>query len=219
VGKTHVTAAVARILRAQGRAVGVCKPVATGAVPGTGGLLSADTRVLAEAAGLAGELERVTPWSFAEPVAPAVAARLHGVALSIGEMARAARRWHRPDGVVLVEGVGGLLCPLTEAETVADLAAELAFPLIVVARRSLGTLSHTLLTLVAARSRGLKVAGVVVNETEPPHGLAAATNVAELNRRIGVPLLAVAPYQSPPVDGVVRALAEVDWWQLAASRP
>src|SRR5213082_821968 len=78
VGKTVVTAAVARCLRRQGRPVRVCKPVATGAEAVAGRWVSEDTRRLAEAAGLEGELERVTPWTFPVPAAPPVAARLAG---------------------------------------------------------------------------------------------------------------------------------------------
>jgi dethiobiotin synthetase len=207
-------AAVARILRRQGRCVGVCKPVATGAEHGAGGLLSEDTRILARAAGIDNALERVTPWSFPEPVAPPVAARLHGVTLSVEALAAAARRWQQPNGVVLVEGVGGLLCPLTEEKTVAELAAELSYPVVVVARRSLGTLNHTLLTLEAARVRGLSVAGVVVNECEPSRGVAAATNVEELARRIDVPVLAVVCYQAAADADPPLSLVAVDWYAL-----
>jgi dethiobiotin synthetase len=96
---------------------------------------------------------------------------------------------------------------------VADLAQALGLALLVVARRSLGTLNHTLLTLEAARHRLLKVAGVVVNETTLPVGLADQTNVAEL-QRLGVPVLAVVPYQPHDVPGEVPGLATVDWWSL-----
>jgi len=213
VGKTHVAAAVARLLRQQGRSVRVCKPVATGAERVEGRWRNADTVHLAWAAGNAQCLDDVTPWSFPEPVAPAVAARLHGQALTIPVLVEAVRSQARPDGVMLVEGVGGLLCPLTDRETVADLAAALDLPLVVVARRSLGTLNHTLLTLEAAARRGLQVAGLIVNETAPPSGLAEETNVAELGCRIAVPLLAVVPYQKDDIEAA--ALAEVDWWKLA----
>jgi dethiobiotin synthetase len=211
VGKTVVTAAVARLLRAQGLQVRVCKPVATGANLIGGRWLSDDTIRLAEAVGDP-DYEGVTGWSFSEPVAPPVAARLHGTALVLHELAEAVRR-RRESGVLLVEGVGGLLCPLTDRETVADLAAALGLPLVVVARRSLGTLNHTLLTLEVARGRGLHVAGVVVCETEPPRALADQTNVEELVRRITVPLLGVLPHQANPF-GVVPGLDGTDWWGL-----
>lgn len=155
-----------------------------------------DTLRLAEAAGINGDWERVTPWAYPDPVAPPVAAKRQGVELTIAGLAAAVRQRQCAEAALLVEGVGGLLCPLTERETVADLAVVLGLPpVVVVARRCLGTLNHTLMTLEVARARGLSVAGVVVSETDPPEGLAAATNVEELRRRIGVPLLAVVPHR------------------------
>jgi dethiobiotin synthetase len=215
VGKTVVTTAVARLLRQQGRAIQVCKPVATGAGWSNGRWVADDTVRLAEAAGLSDGWDVITPWSLPEPVAPPVAARLADVRLTLAALIGAVQRLDRRDSVVLVEGVGGLLCPLTEEHTVADLAAALGLPLVIVARRSLGTLNHTLLTLEAARYRGLKVAGVVVNETTPVRDLASQTNVAELEKRIDVPLLAVVPYQGESAVDASGALAGVDWWGLS----
>jgi dethiobiotin synthetase len=216
VGKTFVLAAVARLLRQQGRGVRVCKPVATGAAWLMGRWVSEDTLRLAEAAGLKAEAwPKITPWSFPEPAAPPVAARAQGKTLRIADLAEAVLRQAEPDTILLVEGVGGLLCPLTEQETVADLAALLGMPLIVVVRRSLGTLNHTLLTLEVARSRQLPVAGVVVNETTRPRGLAEESNVIELTRRIVVPVLAVMPYQKEAWRPNLEALAAAAWWQLA----
>jgi dethiobiotin synthetase len=215
VGKTLVTAAVTRLLRARGRDVVVCKPVATGARLVGGRWLADDTAALAAAAGLDGEWERVTPWAFPDPVAPPLAARRQGAALALAAIAAAVRVRARPGAALLVEGVGGLLCPLTDAATVADLARELALPLVVVARRSLGTLNHTLLTLEAARARGLTVTGMVVSETVPPAGLADETNVDEL-RRLGVPVLAVVPHRAGGDGDECPALAAVDWWRLCS---
>src|SRR5438132_1629769 len=82
-----------------------------------GRVLGEDTLILAEAAGDV-DLDGVTPWAFTLPAAPPVAARQAGVELRLGELAEAVRRRQPPEGVVLVEGVGGLLCPLTERETV-----------------------------------------------------------------------------------------------------
>lgn len=203
VGKTTVMAEVARELRRQGRPVRVSKPVATG-----GELVSADTRLLGEAADCS-DWPAITPWLFPEPAAPPVAARLEGVTLRLDAIAAAVRDQQRPASALLVEGVGGLLCPLTETETVADLAAALGMRLILVTRRSLGTLNHTLLTVEVARRRGLAIAGVVVNETEPVRSLAEQTNVEELRQRLDVPILAVVPHGK-----VAGALGEVDWWRL-----
>ena len=212
VGKTTVAAAVVRQLRRQGHAVCARKPVATGAAWVEGRWLAEDTVRLAEACGYADCLERITRWAFPEPVAPPVAARLHGETLRLEEIHRFVAAGVSKDELVVVEGVGGLLCPLTERETVADLAAALGLPLVVVARRGLGTLNHTLLTLEAAQARGLSVAGVVVNETAPVRDLADETNVEELRRRISVPILAVTPYQEEGNEGpVAAAIAEVDW--------
>ncbi len=218
VGKTFVTAAVASLLRRQGRPVAVCKPVATGALPWAGGWVSEDTRLLAEAVGRPNEVRQITPWAFPEPVAPPVAARQHGVTLRLDELAGAVRTRQQRDGVVLVEGVGGLLCPLTERETVADLAGVLRLPLVIVARRGLGTLNHTLLTLEAARSRQLPVAGIVVNDTEPDRGPAWATNVAELERRVDVPILAVIPYRPGRGWRAWGEVAATDWWRLCLQK-
>jgi dethiobiotin synthetase len=217
VGKTVVTAAVARWLRARGIRVGVCKPVATGAQRHGDTLVSDDTLTLARAAGVEPQLPRVTPWAFAEPAAPPVAAAREGVTLALEDLVASVRWWDTQADVVLVEGVGGLLCPLTDHETVADLAAAQRLPLIVVARTALGTLNHTLLTLEAAARRGLPVAGVVLNEADPPTGsLAEQTNPAELAHRINVPLRAVVRHRSLMPEAVLPELEDVNWWELSA---
>jgi dethiobiotin synthetase len=203
-GKTLITAAIARQWRREGRAFRVCKPVATGA--------SMDTRILGRAAG-DNDLEAITPLHFEAEVAPPVAARLAGRNLTLEDLIEAVRRREEREAV-LVEGVGGLLCPLTETETVADLAGRLGLPLVVVAKRSLGTLNHTLLTLEAARHRRLRVVGVVVNEVTPVSGVADETNVEELRRRIDVPILAVVPNLTAATEGEIPAISAVNWWSL-----
>ncbi len=213
VGKTFVTCAVARLLRSQGRDIAVCKPVATGARESKGHRRSDDTLALAESAGMLHELERVTPWAFPEPAAPPVAARLAGVELQLDALVKAVRDLARPGRMLLVEGVGGLLCPLTERETVADWAARLEMPLVLVTRRSLGTLNHTLLTLEVARQWRLPIVGIVVNETARPSSVAEETNVEELRKRIDVPILGVVPFL-PDEPRAPAEIREVDWWEL-----
>jgi dethiobiotin synthetase len=206
-GKTFVTAGIARLWRRERRPFRVCKPVATGAE----NAWSEDTRLLAEAAGDR-DLHAVTPYTFAIPAAPPVAARLAGITLCLEDLAAAVHRRAGEDNTVLVEGVGGLLCPLTERETVADLASILALPLIIVARRSLGTLNHTLLTVETAQRRGLRVAGVVVTATTPVMGVAEETAVEELRVRLRVPILADLPHQPEAILVELPTLESVDWW-------
>jgi dethiobiotin synthetase len=215
VGKTMVAAAIARQWRREGRLFHVCKPVATGAVLQHGRLVSDDTRALAEAAG-DGDWQAITPHVLEAAAAPPVAARVAGALLDLPMLAGAVHRRAIPGGAVLVEGVGGLLCPLTEASTVADLIGDLDLPLLVVARRALGTLNHTLLTLEAARRRRLRVAGLILNATTPVHGIAEETSVEELRRRIDVPLLAVVPHQGARHDAEMREISSVNWWSLLA---
>src|SRR5690348_15288490 len=121
VGKTFVACSVARILRRQGREVTVCKPVATGAGWQNGRLISDDTQALAQASGCEKFPEKVTPWTFEDPVAPAVAARRAGTDLKLSDIVKAINNLRDSKKALLVEGVGGLLCPLTEHEMVADL--------------------------------------------------------------------------------------------------
>jgi dethiobiotin synthetase len=209
VGKTFVTAAVVRLLRRQDHRVAACKPVATGASRIGQRWLADDTLRLADAAAM--EPEQVTPFSFPDPVAPPLAARRQGVRLTLQELTQAVHTLAGSAEAVLVEGVGGLLCPLTEEATVADLITALRLPAVVVARRALGTLNHTLLTLEAAERRELKVAGVIVNSTMPSQDLADETNVEEL-RRLGVPVLATIPHQT--ANEPMPELEAVDWWRL-----
>jgi dethiobiotin synthetase len=214
-GKTVIACAIASSWRREGREFTVCKPVVTGALPRGGKCVSEDTIALAWASGET-DLEAISPFSYAEPAAPPVAARLEGKELSLAALVEAVRRQQPANGAVLVEGIGGLLCPLTQTHNVADLVGELQLPLVVVARRSLGTLNHTLLTLEAARNRGLQVLGIVVNETAPVSGLAEESNVEELRRRIDVPILAVVPHGRPDPKVEIPAISVVPWWSMMA---
>jgi dethiobiotin synthetase len=191
-GKTLVTCGLAVLLRRRGRAVRAVKPVSTGGVfPPP---LGEDTLQLSAATGQA--IDETTGWAFREPAAPPVAARAEGRSLDLAAVVAWVRD-REQGGVLLVEGVGGLLCPLTDDAVIADLVAALGYPLLIVARRGLGTLNHTLLTVEAARRRGLDVVGVLLSETRPAGSLAEATAPDELRRRLDVPVLGVLPYREP----------------------
>jgi dethiobiotin synthetase len=154
VGKTLVTAAVALALRARGVGAGVVKPVQTG---------EGDAPTLKALVGLEQELDEIAPFSYRAPLAPLVAARLEGRPPGLAEVVDRVRGLSARHELTIVEGVGGLLVPVGDGWTVADLAADLGLPVLVVARAGLGTVNHTLLTLAEARRRGLEIAGVVLN--------------------------------------------------------
>src|SRR5215213_235707 len=162
VGKTVVAGAIVAAVRARGERVAAYKPVVTGldepAAPGW----RHDHELLAAAAGASAEA--VTPHRFGPPVSPHLAAELAGVELNLEAMvvAASAAAAEAAADVLVVEGVGGLLVPLTRDSTVRDLAVALGFPLVVAGHPGLGTISHTLLTLESARAAGLTVAGVVL---------------------------------------------------------
>jgi dethiobiotin synthetase len=214
VGKTYVAARIAAELRKAGRRVGVYKPAASGCESRDGQLVSPDALALWEAAGRPGTLNEVCPQSFAASLAPHLAARAEGKRVDPQLMRSGIEFWRNSSEIVLVEGAGGLMSPLGDDDYNADLAAEFAFPLIVVSANELGVINATLQTLVTAATYcdGLDVAGIVLNAPRP---LAADPSVDsnrdELERRCVPPVLAGVSFGGT-FDRVV------DWWGLAGGR-
>jgi dethiobiotin synthetase len=189
VGKTVVACALVRALRAAGVDVGAMKPIETGV--GAAGPL--DAIALRRAAGNLDPLEDVCPIQFELPAAPNVAAAHAGSVVDLERVEEAFSRISARRAAVIVEGAGGLLVPTKTGATMADLADALKLPLIVVARASLGTINHTLLTLEAARARGLDVAGVVISFPDGPLSAADAANLGALRAQLGALLLGEVP--------------------------
>jgi len=215
VGKTHVTCAIARGLSAQGIRVGLYKPVCSGATTDPSGqMVWDDLQRLQAALPAPVELDRICPQRFAAPLAPPVAAQAEGKAIDEDLLRTGVAAWDDAADVVLVEGVGGLLCPLTGTGTIADLAVDLGFPLLIVSPQRLGTINHTLLTVEVARHRGLSVAGIVMNRLSPEIDASAASNAAEISRLAGVPVLGEFPFRPAvglPEDG---DNVKIDWWKV-----
>lgn len=188
VGKTVTTAALAAVALTAGRTVAVVKPAQTGVAHGEVG----DVEVVARLA------EGVTTRELArypEPLAPATAARRSGRApVAPSEVAAAVVELSTTHDLVLVEGAGGLLVRLDDrGSTLADVAALLEAPVLVVAAAGLGTLNTTALTTEALRMRGLACPGVVVGALPAAPDLAARCNLVDLPAVGGVPLLGVLP--------------------------
>ena len=217
VGKTFVATAIVRCLIANGHRTGALKPVATGALRDGESWRSEDVDALIEALGVEVSSGRVAPLVFEEPLAPVVAARRAGRLLARHDIERAVGEalewWAERSEVLVVEGIGGLLCPLAEEMTLADLAIKLDYPLLIVARRGLGTLNHTLLTVEAASRRGLRIAGLVLNGVElAVHRLAEESNAQELARLLeGIPILADLPHGIGS-DELSRRFQPLDWY-------
>jgi dethiobiotin synthetase len=215
VGKTVITAALAKVLREGGRDVGVMKPIATGCVHRREGLVSEDAEFLAHAADAPEPLAEICPICLAAPLAPTVAAARAKIELDLAPMWAAWRRLRDAHEVLLVEGIGGILCPITGKMFVADMAARMGMPVLIVARPNLGTINHTALTVEAARSRGLEVAGIVINRyNRDTEDVAELTAPDEIQRVTGVPVLGLVP--DDPATSVARG--EIGEDVLAAIR-
>lgn len=168
IGKTFVTAGLIRHLRAQGRAVEAVKPVISGFDPAqaeesdTGLLLAALGRPVNEA-----EIARVSPWRFAAPLSPDMAAAREDRALDVDALVRFSRdALAAPADAVLIEGVGGIMAPLDRAQTVLDWMGTLDVRLLLVAGSYLGAISHTLSAASVLRAQGRAPAMIVVSESE-----------------------------------------------------
>ena len=172
VGKTVVSAWLVGRLGAS-----YWKPVQAGNHPET------DSEIVRRLAGAPPERILAEAYLLPEPIAPHEAARRAGTSIDMAKLAPPPC-----DGVLIVEGAGGLLVPLNDKAYVIDLAAELHLPIILVARSTLGTINHTLLSIEAIRRRGLPLAGVVVNGPETPH------NRAAIERHGKVEILAEIPW-------------------------
>ena len=175
VGKTLVAAWLLTQLDAS-----YWKPVQAGVMPETD---SSVVRRLAEI-----EADRILPEAYVLPeaIAPHEAARRAGIAIDMAKFVPPVS-----DRLLVVEGAGGLMVPLTDTAYVIDLAAELHLPLILVARSTLGTINHTLLSIEALRRRGLRLAGVVMSGPETPHNRAAIERYGQVNVIAEIPWLDV----------------------------
>ena len=212
VGKTHVTAMIARALVAEGRRVGVYKPAASGCRRDGEVLVADDAVALWEAAGRPRTLEQVCPQRFAAPLAPNLAAAGEGKKVDSALLRTGVDCWRTNSDIILVEGAGGLMSPLSDDDYNLDLAAELGWPLVIVAENRLGVIHAALTTLITARAKApqLPIAGIVLNQSQPHADDASlASNAAELMARAGVPLLACVNY------GDTDFRECVNWFTLA----
>ena len=225
-GKTVVTALLVCHLQNRGIDVGVMKPFATGCARVDGELQSSDALFLRAATGVSDELELINPCRWEEPLAPLVAARRAGNAGwdALSACENAYHELARRHECVVVEGVGGWLVPLQKnqgekhtastcsVQTNADLAARLNLECVIVARRALGTINHTLLTCRAAHENA-PFRGLIFCDSVPIEEDAATQSSPEIISEIsGLPIWAQIPFRDDLSPQMMRDWArEIDW--------
>lgn len=195
VGKTVVAVAVVRALVQAGLRVAVMKPVAAGAELTPKGLRNEDALALMETANVPNAYELVNPYCLEMPASPHIAAAKAGIGIELGDIRAAYEKLSASADVVIVEGAGGWYVPLNGTQTMADLAATLSLPVLLVVGLRLGCLNHATLTARAIQSDGLHLAGWFANHVQPGFEH-AEENVASLRSRLRAPLLESIPYHS-----------------------
>jgi dethiobiotin synthetase len=212
VGKTVLSACLVATMRAAGEPVRAYKPVVTGLEEATDSqqpdAWPPDHVLLGAAAGM--EPEDVSPLRFGPAVSPHLAAELAGVEIDPSELLAAARA-SGADATLVVEGVGGLLVPLAPVYTVLDFAGELSLPLVIAARPGLGTINHTLLTLHAARERGLDVRAVVLTPWPDEPDAMQRSNQDTIERLGGVEVCALPTVERPVLAELGAAAQALPW--------
>lgn len=196
VGKTVVSCALVRQLCERGLQVGVMKPCETGVGP-EGPL---DALALRAAAGSDDALAEICPVQLAMPAAPNVAALAERTEVPLDAIEAGYRTLAERHDFMVVEGAGGLLVPVRPPFTMADLAARLGLPVLLVIRTALGTINHTLLTLSELDRQGLPCVGVVASHATGPLSEADQANFAHLREQLGDRLVGEIPPLAPGQD-------------------
>lgn len=197
VGKTFVSCALLHALRAQGLCAVGMKPVAAGGFLDDAGILrNEDVEAIRQASAQQLDRDLINPFLLPLPMAPHLAARAAGVVIERAPILRACRVLQGQCEALLVEGVGGFRVPLGVDWDSADLARELALPVVLVVGLRLGCINHALLSVEAILARGLILAGWVANTVDAGM-LSSADNVSALAERIPAPLLGHLPRLVP----------------------
>jgi dethiobiotin synthetase len=206
VGKSVVAAAICAALAARGERVAAFKPVVTG-LDEEPGEFGRDHELLASVASAGQSPEDVAPYRFGPPVSPHLAAELTGMTIEPAELVEAARAYD----LVVCEGVGGLLVPITPGYLVRDLAVDLGLPVLIAARPGLGTINHTLMTLEAARAGGLGVAAVVMTPWPGEPTAMERSNRATVERMGDVPVHGLPHTTRARLAEAAASLPVEDW--------
>ena len=224
VGKTVIAGAIANHFLRQNRKVAVLKPIATGCVPRREGLVSEDAEFLASCADARFPLDIICPVRYREPLAPQVAADRAKQPVDYEAITRSLTLMICDSDIIIIEGIGGLMVPLDPKHTTLDLAKWLGLPTVIVARPTLGTISHTLLTVEALRRAGIPIAGIVINRYPADSAsIAEESNPRTIEKHARVPILAIVPdeptLRRPPLPPSITSPIDMVDWQSLSSPP
>lgn len=201
VGKTLITAALARRCAERGRRVGVMKPIETGVDAQNGG--TSDARRLMQAARSTVTIDQVSPYRLTRPLAPLSAAEAEGRHIEMERIAASYRELAQGHDLMLVEGAGGVLVPLTPERDNRDLMLELGLPVVVVGLSHLGGINQARMTIEVLRAAGLRVLALVLNRTTPAADELTReqehSTVDCLRRTVGLPICGPLPF-CPSLD-------------------
>jgi dethiobiotin synthetase len=206
VGKTLVAAALARHLSLKGMNVGVMKPVETGVADPA--MLGPDATLLRWAAESTDADDHISPYRLSKPLAPCQAATAAKEPVEADKIMHSYRALCHDKDFVIVEGAGGLMVPIRGGYIMADLARQLALPLLVITHPRLGTLNHTLLTTFAARAMELELSGFIINQMPENPGEAEQGAPHLLSSLASTDLLGVLPEVKGTEREKVKKLAD-----------
>lgn len=188
VGKSFISAVLMKTLQQMGLQVAGMKPVASGCELTPEGLHNEDALLLQRHASQPADYSLINPYAFAPPIAPHLAAQQVGVTIEFAPILERFVKLQQMSDVVVVEGAGGWLVPLNEHQSIADLAAALQLPVIIVVAIRLGCINHALLTAQAVRASGCTLAGWIANHTQPMDEHRVET-IQSISHRIAAPQL------------------------------
>jgi dethiobiotin synthetase len=207
VGKTVIARLLVRTLVASGVRVAVMKPVAAGSFMTAQGPRNADALGLIADSNVVMPYETVNPYCLAAPISPQLAAREAGMVIELARIRENYAKLRAAADCVIVEGAGGWLAPLNDTEFIADLAAALELPVLLVVGLRLGCVNHALLTVAAIRQRRQTLAGWIANQIDP--GFARMPdNLATLQRHIGMSPITTVAYDAAAPGVVCLSAAE-----------
>jgi len=194
VGKTVIAAGIVGLLKESGIDVGVMKPIQSGAIKKNNRLISPDAEFLMRAGGIKDRRDLIVPFSADAPLSPNIAFKLKNRKIRPEKIFNSFSTLSKKHDFMIVEGIGGISVPILDNYLVIDLIKDLGLPAVIVARAGLGTINHTLLTVKAAKDKGIEVAGIVINNYPKMPGICEKTN-PEIISKIGqIPVIGLMPY-------------------------